>query len=181
MKLKKVASCCVCFALAAAVLAGCGKPGETKPSGNLTETTVPVETTIPEESTVPPETAEPTQETEPTFPVVPDHVVVGTAYGYLQFHDQWMEFMKTEQQTEGDVVHVFFTAVINDMEYPLFTITIGGDGGEPICQMTDANGVTRPVYVQVEEIGDISALDEGEQDRLFAMQEEINYIIENIK
>lgn len=197
MKKKYVVLFALCAALVAAMLTGCAEQNNEETLGTAASGGAVQADTTPGDVLEDPDTTETvgsgdateatedpgTVETEPEEQVIeiPDHIVVNTPYGYMQYRDQWAEFMRTEQQTEGDTVSVFFTAVINEVEYALFTVTVGGDNGEPICRMTDAAGVERNVYVYVEEIVSISALTEGEQDRLYAMQEEINYIIENIK
>lgn len=176
--------CVLCAALLVLSIAGCKDRNNTQVPDPVPSETVTQPVQIPDpvpDETDPPEIAEPTENTEPQMPVIPDHIVVSTPYGYMQYRDQWAEFMRTEQQVEGDAVSVFFTAIINDVEYALFTVTIGGDGEQPICEMTDTAGVKRDVFVHVEELVMNPALTEGEQNRLYAMQEEINYIIENIK
>lgn len=115
-------------------------------------------------------------------PTVPQNcIVVSTAFGNLQYQDQWIEFMRVEQHAEGDNLRVAFSAEINNVRYGLFDLLIGDMDGTPVGKLTDAEGVQRNVYIHMMEIVETSALTESEQNRLFAMQEDINYIIENLK
>lgn len=110
-----------------------------------------------------------------------DYCIVSTEFGELYYQEQWVEFIRTEQSREGDVIRVTFKAEMNNSSYNLFTVMIGGGEGGLVGQLTDASGVARDVYVQVWELDQYSELTEGECNRLYAMQEEINYVIENLK
>ena len=60
-------------------------------------------------------------------------------------------------------------------------MTIGEGDGSKIGELTDGAGTKRDVYVQLEEIQEDPNLNDGEQNRLFAMQEDLNYLIDNLK
>lgn len=160
------------FALA---LAGCGKtqqPEVTAPVAEATPTEDPTETTA---------ATEPSTEPEETEPQPKDCVVVQTPFGNLQYQDQWIEFMRTDVTDDGNTVTVIFYSEINSVRYELFGLIIGeGDGGLA-GQITGPDGVARNVYVRMLELGETDTLSDGEQNRLFAMQEEINYVIDNLK
>ena len=111
----------------------------------------------------------------------PNVVVVSTPYGNLYYQEQWAEFMKVVQLTEGEKLTVSFSAEINGMDYPLFLLEIGEAAGDPVGTLTDAQGVQRNVYLTVEENMEHTQLPQDEQNRLYAMQEEINYVLENLK
>lgn len=107
--------------------------------------------------------------------------VIETNYGNLYFPDQWQEFLDTNQ-TEGDgAIAVSFSANINDKEYSLFTITIGSEEDNPAGTLTASDGTQRNVYVQIEELPVDDALSELEQNRLYAMQEDINYLLDSLE
>lgn len=168
---RRVLVCAVSILMLAAVLTGCGSKPEQVESTAVTE--AQTQATEAEETTI---ATEAVQETVP-----PDCVVVSTPYGNLQYQDQWMEFMSVDQVRNGDDLVVTFSALINDVKYPLFELTIGAGDGNAAGQITDANGVRRDVYVHMMEIVDTAALTDSEQNRIFAMQEDINYVIENLK
>ena len=152
-----------------AMLAGCGaKTQETTP-----ETTAAVETEAMQTETA---ATEYVPETVPA-----DCVVVKTPYGNLQYQDQWYEFMLVEQVQDGENLTVTFVANFENGQYPLFALIIGTlEDVEPAAQITDAGGVKRNVYVRMLEIEESGVLTDTEQNRVYAMQEDINYVIENI-
>lgn len=137
------------------------------------------------ETVQPPSTeAAPEVQTEVQQPVQTEdvpYVTVSTPYGDLYFQDQWEDLMKIEQKETDDSVEVAFSAEINDMTYTLFYVTIGSGGGTPVGELTGPDGVKREVFVRSNEMEDIPELSDGERNRLYAMQEDINYIIENLK
>lgn len=106
---------------------------------------------------------------------------VSTPYGDLYYQEQWSEFMRPEVEQRQEAVEVTFRAEVNGKLYRLFAVTIGEGEGDPVCQLTDGQGTRRNVYVEMEEFLDVSGLDEGNEKMLYAMQEDINFVIENIK
>ena len=108
-------------------------------------------------------------------------VVIETEYGDLYFPDQWKEFLVTDQ-TEGEgTITVSFSAKINEETCSLFEITIGGEEDNPAGVLTASDGTKRNVYVQIDEIQESDSLDEGEQNRIYAMQEDINYLLDSLE
>ena len=167
---KSIMAGAACMVLLTTLLAGCGSKAEQ---------TVPSETEQVQQTQAVEETTVATEAVQETVP--PDCVVVSTPYGNLQYQDQWLEFMAVDQVRNGDDLVVTFSALVNDVKYPLFELTIGAGDGDAAGQITDANGVRRDVYVHMMEIVNTSALTDSEQNRIFAMQEDINYVIENLK
>lgn len=108
-------------------------------------------------------------------------IVIETEYGDLYFPDQWQEFLVTDQTEGENTIEVSFSAKVNDETYPLFTITIGGEEGNPAGTLTSSDGTVRNIYVQLDEINESISLDEGEQNRLYAMQEDINYLLDSLE
>lgn len=189
--------------LLAAMLAGCTSEGPAETTApqeqvqegenSTSENSAAESVTLADGETVAMEDAETvgqveeTKPAEPQTPIVPQPtvpqncIVVSTAFGNLQYQDQWIEFMRVEQHAEGDNLRVTFYAEINSVRYGLFELLIGDEDGTPAGQITDSEGVRRNVYIHMMEIVETSALTDAEQNRLFAMQEDINYIIENMK
>ena len=108
-------------------------------------------------------------------------VVIQTEYGDLHYPDQWREYIKTIQEKKSDTIKVTFEFEVDKSDYKLFEILIGGDNGEIIGKLTDNNGIQRNVYLCVAELPVNSGLDEAEQNRFYAMQEDLNYLIDNLK
>lgn len=148
--------------------AGCGNQGEVELTDPSTETTEQTE-------------AAPDETQEEQIPEDTNVVVVSTPYGELRYQEQWVEFMKTKQEMEGDILYVTFAAEFNGLEYELFELVIGEDGEDPVTQITDAEGTKRNVNVNFTELVEYPELAEDEQNRLYAMQEDINFVVENIK
>ena len=151
------------------LLAGCG--GQKEAPQETQEAVVTEAAALPETTA-----ATEVQETVP-----PNCVIVSTPYGNLQYQDQWHEFMYVEQVQDGENIVVTFSAKFENGQYPLFALTIGSLGEEPATYITDAAGVQRGVYVRMMEIVESDALSDAEQNRVYAMQEDINYVMENIK
>lgn len=108
-------------------------------------------------------------------------IIISTQYGDLYYPDQWTECVQIDQSTAGNALVVSFAAQINDVQYPLFKVTIGEGDGSKIGELTDSAGTKRDVYLQLEEIQEDPNLNDGEQNRLYAMQEDVNYLIDNLK
>lgn len=112
---------------------------------------------------------------------VKDCIVVNTKYGVLYYPDQWTECVQINQSATDNALTVSFDAVINDRQYPLFDVVIGQDDGAEVGQLTDNSGATHTVYLHVDELQKDPSLTDGEQNRLYAMQEDVNYLIDNLK
>ena len=106
---------------------------------------------------------------------------IETAYGTLYYPKQWEEYVTIDQQQNSNTIVVSFVATLHNTSYRLFEVTIGGTEGAPAGQLTDATGVKRTVYMQVYELDEDPALTAPEQNRLYAMQEDLNYLIDHLK
>lgn len=111
----------------------------------------------------------------------PEHMVIHTKYGELYYPEQWKEYLNMETEEAEDSVKIVFQANINDTMYPLFEVTIGAENGALVGQVVDADGEKHDVYMHAEEVEEIDNLSQEEQDRLFAMKEGLNYIIEYLE
>ena len=74
-----------------------------------------------------------------------------------------------------------FAAAVNGQEYNLFKVMICDAEGDSVGTVTDDAGQTRNVFVDVPELPDLSDLNEDEQNQLYAMQEAVNALIENLQ
>ncbi|MDI9242490.1 hypothetical protein [Fusibacillus kribbianus] len=106
---------------------------------------------------------------------------IETAYGTLYYPKQWEEYVTTEQQENGDTIVVSFIATLHNTSYRLFEVTIGGTEGAAAGELTDNGGTKRTVYMQVYELEGDSELTATEQNRLYAMQEDLNYLIDHLE
>ena len=113
--------------------------------------------------------------------VAAEDMEIITKYGTLHYNDQWREYVKIDQTEEGEIVSVSFAAVIKEKEYPLFDVNIGGGEGSEVGKLTDAEGKEHIVYIHASEINEEEDLDANEQNRLYAMQEDINYVVDHLE
>ena len=123
------------------------------------------------DNTVDNELSDPTRDWEP----------VETKYGRLRYPDDFYDFLETEQTEDGDTLKVLFRAVIRETKLDLFELSIGGGEGEPVGKITGTDGTTRDLYLRLIELGDMSQLTEGEKDRVYAMQEALNFVLDHSK
>lgn len=165
-----------CLLLCLLVVTGCGrKPVQSETLPEKVEVTAPAETVVAPVETNVQETI--AQETEPRY----DVVVVNTAYGDLCYQEQWYERMRVRQEEQGDLLLVRFLAEFNGVEYALFELMLGVPAEEAYVFITDQAGTARGVGVNFLELGEYPELSEDDQNQLYAMQEDINFVIENIK
>lgn len=168
-------ACCI---LLASLLAGCGKAdidqavpptdGETVAS---TQQTLPEGTHYDDDAAVQPPAAEKTD---------PDTVGVETPWGTLFYEARWADVMLTEQEQTGDSLYVRFYAEMDGCRYDLFTVTIGADEANA-GQITDYRGTARNVFVTMEDPGNLSDLKDEQKNVLYAMQEQINFVIGRLR
>lgn len=164
--MKKSMKCLISLILLCVLLAGCSA-GETGSSGKQHEGTAAEHTAGSVESAP---TVEELEESK-----------IETAYGTLYYPKQWEEYVTTEQQENGDTIVVSFVATLHNTSYRLFEVTIGGTEGAAAGELTDNGGTKRTVYMQVDELEGDSALTATEQNRLYAMQEDLNYLIDHLE
>ena len=85
------------------------------------------------------------------------------------------------QEQNGNTIAVTFETKSGEETYELFKVLIGDDSSEVVGSLTDDTGTQRNVYLHVEELPADSGLEETEQTRFYAMQEDLNYLIDNLK
>lgn len=112
---------------------------------------------------------------------IPKEVVVSTQYGDLFYQEKWAEHMKIEETMDGDTLTVSFYTELNEVKYLLFQLVIGGDQAGAFGKLTDTDGTKRDVHVMMPELVVAEELSDEEKDHLFAIQEEVNYVIDHLK
>ena len=166
MKMFRSLAALVCV-LSCLMAAGCSSGAPEPPA----EASAPAETAV----------AAAAETQAPVSTTVPDDVEIATKFGTLHFPEQWSDCVAADLQEREDCVKVIFSAVIEEEAYPLFLISIGDEDGVEVGVLTAEDGSQRPVYANVFEILENEALEEGQQNRLYAMQEDLNYLIDNLK
>ena len=112
---------------------------------------------------------------------IPEDIVIHTDYGDLHYPDRWQEYVTIRQEQKGSGIAVTFETQSGEETYALFDILIGGDGSDVVGSLTDSVGTQRNVYLYVDTLPEDSGLEEAEQTRFYAMQEDLNYLIEHLK
>ena len=120
------------------------------------------------------------QENDPTGTNSED-IVVSTDFGDLHYPERWREYVTIRQEQNDDTITVAFETESEGKTYELFEVLIGDDTSDVIGSLTDAAGAQRNVYLHVEELSENSGLKENEQTRFYAMQEDLNYLIDHLK
>lgn len=113
----------------------------------------------------------------------PEYTTIKTKYGYLFYPDRWNEFVSAEQEEKDGLLAVYFEATINGEKYTLFEVDIKSGFGDPDAagSVTDFDGNKHDVFAHMLEISDTDSLAENEVDRLYAMQEGLNDLIEALE
>ena len=111
----------------------------------------------------------------------PEDIVVHTDYGDLHYPDRWQEYVTIRQEQNGNTIVITFETKSGEEAYELFKVLIGDDSSEVVGSLTDDTGTQRNVYLHVDELPADSGLEETEQTRFYAMQEDLNYLIDNLK
>lgn len=106
---------------------------------------------------------------------------IETEYGAIMYPQNWQERLEVSIDKEDEDLTATFTTVIDYEVYYLFKVTISSDDGDVVGRITDSSGTTRNVFIYVYDLGDISELSAEKQDILYAMQEGINVVIENLE
>ena len=107
---------------------------------------------------------------------------IETKYGSLFIPQKFADAIDTEITSNGeDTCKVAFSATQEKQSYDLFEICIGEESGQLVGTLTDENGIQRNVYASVFDLGSMESLSTDEQDQLYAMQEAVNVVAENLK
>lgn len=93
---------------------------------------------------------------------------------------RWQEYVTIRQEQNGNTIAVTFETKSGEETYELFKVLIGDDSSEVVGSLTDDTGTQRNVYLHVEELPADSGLEETEQTRFYAMQEDLNYLIDHL-
>ncbi|MCD7860256.1 MAG: hypothetical protein LUH51_08915 [Firmicutes bacterium] len=106
---------------------------------------------------------------------------ISTELGTLYFPSEWIDDVVTQEENGDSSCSVTFSAEIGGAWYELFTVSIGENEENSVGTLTDADGNARAVSIEAYDLGDLSALSAEEQDQLYAMQEALNVVAENLK
>ena len=124
------------------------------------------------------DSAEPTVEATSADELVPFEIE--TRYGKLLYPEIWKDAVAVEQVDEGDVTTVIFKTDVDDREVVLFQVVLNDSNQDVVGQISDESGDAHDVGIILDDLGDLTDLDASEQDKLYAMQEDVNYLIANL-
>lgn len=104
-----------------------------------------------------------------------------TDFGTLCIPQEHKQELETRIVNGENGCVVKFSTELNGVTYALFDVSIGKENGQFVGSITDSNNTSREVYISVHEITDINDLTQDEQDNLYALQETVNVVVENLK
>ncbi len=110
-----------------------------------------------------------------------DSMTVSTALGALKYPEQWSEYLTTYTDTNNGVITVIFATNVGETEYELFRIFIGGTEGTEVGVIRDADGKEHTVRLAFNELEGMDELSDTDRTRVYAMQEDLNYVIDNLE
>ena len=158
-----LAALIVCLVLTVS-LAGCGAqpgPAEDPSASTASIPENPADTTL-----------DPDRDWEP----------IDTKFGTFRYPDQWFDSLETEQNETENAVSVLFRAVVDGQKFDLYELTVKAGDGDGAGTITGPDGVKRDVYVRIIELPDLSGsgLNDGEINRVYAMQESVNNVLDTL-
>lgn len=155
----------------------------TRPSEPSTQPTDPsIQPT--ESQNQPTEGQQPPKETETQVPEQEldlEDMAIDTPWGEIHYPSKWSGHLELEvKETEGYSV-TFYCKLEGHDRQPLFTIHLGGIKGTKVGILTAPNGDKVEVRVTIHEFAPADAWTEEESNAFYAMQEELNYLMEKLK
>ena len=105
---------------------------------------------------------------------------IKTEYGTLSYPAEYKDSLTTNETNEDGFLTVTFNADVEGQSYTLFNIMINSEEGDSVGTITSDDGTVRNVLADITELTDISGLSEDDQNQLYAMQEGLNVLIENL-
>lgn len=106
---------------------------------------------------------------------------IKTGLGTLYIPKKYEQLMQTNINDGDGSCTIDFFSVLDGKQYDLFEISIGEEKGQYVGTITGKKGDSHDVFVEVYDLGDISGLPQDKSDQLYAMQEAVNTVVENLK
>lgn len=105
---------------------------------------------------------------------------IETEEGNLSYPEKWKDYINTDVSNNDNTTSVKFSTKVDDTEYELFTIEIGDSQGTQVGTIKAADGTEKSVHVIFKELENIDKLSEADKQRLYSMQEDLNYLIDHL-
>ena len=120
------------------------------------------------------------EHTEPAENAAGGDVTVSTYYATLQYPGKWKSYLRTSIMNEAGCKVCFFGTVPGYAEAHLFDIVINGSADIPAGTLTTAQGTQVPVGINILDIVPDENMNDDEMAILFAMQDDVNYVLEKL-
>lgn len=132
----------------------------------------------PRKETARPDTAETFPESENT---TVNYLEIVTPYCNLYYPARWGTVLRYDfDESEENVYKVRFYGRLEGRDVQqIFSIYFGGDEGDQLGAVLDADGIPVPVNILMHQL-EVEGLTESEKEALFSMQEAANQLIEKI-
>ena len=169
MSVKRLLAAMLCVVCVGMALSGCGK----RPAGP--EVKPPTEQD-PASVSDPAEGQSPAS--DPIDAEQMKDLEIVTERGTVRFPASWGDSLTTSTEESEERSVVTFSANLDSGVFRIFDIILDGNADDAIGSVTK-DGTTYYAHLDVEELeeGTVSA---DEQDQIYAMQEDVNYLIENL-
>ena len=170
--MKKLMEISIAMILSMTMLSACGNNERTDSSASSAETMSSISSSQNETGS----------SSESSEEIQDDKLMtIETKYGVLYYPAKYKDSLATEESEENDILSVDFKANIDEKTYTLFKVMICDEEGDSVGTIKDGDGQEHNVFIDINELDDISDLDEDVQNRLYSMQEGVNVLIDNLK
>lgn len=105
---------------------------------------------------------------------------IETKYGTLYYPAKFKDNVITDETEENGIFSVNFSTEIDGKQYVLFKVMICDEEGDTVGTVCDKKGNIHNIFIDINDVGDISDLDEESQNQIFAMQEGVNVLEDNL-
>lgn len=124
---------------------------------------------------------QPAETQPPTLPPEgDDKMAIDTPYGKLYYPSHWNDYLSLKTEN-GDAYSVSFYCKLDGFqEQLLFIIYFGGDTGYKVGTATDASGNEVAVRLYVQEIEPNINWTDAQRTLVYAMQEDLNYLLNEL-
>lgn len=120
-----------------------------------------------------PAEAAPTEGTE-------EDIRISTPYEDLHFPGKWEEQLWTEVSSEKIYTVTFYWKKSSEEQVPLFAVSFGDENGTLVGTVLAEDGRAIPVTLAMEAHPDTDGWSEEEVNQLYAMKDDVNYLISKL-
>lgn len=120
-------------------------------------------------------------ESESVTDAAPEMTFYDSEYGKIPYPAEYKDAFSIEEKKQDDgELDVVFSTDIEGEKYELFTLLISDSEEGAVGIIKDEGGARRYIVADMNEI-DASSISEETQNKVYAMQESINDIIDNLQ